>query len=994
MHAGGPCDCLATSIPNLGHLGEAPGDADADSVVPQLAADGPGNPKRRKIKILQKFCKQLSVKCDSISYSVTPDTEDDNGEAKIGFYGDVKHVIAGNAPADLLQKAIDARTFRYAFEAATVAPVGDDSAHGEMVAFNGVCYIRSTRLGTDEYYKTVSGTHMRCPAVGMVSPANAVPHARAATFHGGMTFTSAVNDIFATVKKGCDAPAVAFGGIVQFHKLVATAIARSTNEGEDIFKHKEKYYPFPPSVLFDKRCVVFGMVGDMDDAEKKGVKNLDRVLYKGASGTAGAGAATDLTLHAHVAVLHPACTARTAQEVRPEDVTDCYHLDFSSIVGHFELELWAIQSSLEEHPTVQGPTAIGQSLGTPVSPLRCNCSEWICNALADAGVTHVFGGHGGALAPLVNAVVRHPRLEWVVVRNEANASLMAAAYGKLTGKLGCCIATSGPGATNLTTGLFDAMLDQVAMIALTGLKPRAGMGYSEFQDFQQSRMFAAGGLPLSADVASPEALPPMLRDAVAKALTMRTCVHLGVPVDVQEAECPVPVKKFCAAGARSNISFPETHQFVLDNVATEIKLAAKRGHGRVLIAVGHRCVEAGAHILKLAERIHAPILTRLDAKGCCDESHPLVLGVSGVHGKPGLESAALLIETSELVLSFGNHDDTIVLCNRAGLQIRPMIQFECDAACVLANARFHALHTVVGDTAWAIDKLLERLDAIEPEPSLGSVEEWKLELDKSGLDTEAPMHPPGRSVTVPRTKRRPSRTTSEMLWEEMREGHWKKLKDDEDWAKFGRYEVVYKGDFKHCHPAAVLQEMSQHLGPNDVLSVDTGDVTLWAGLCAVLTQGQRTLSSERMGTMGYGLCAGIVASLIRGDTGRSVVVAGDGGIQMTINELGTVKQLFANSQTKHKLLVIVFDNERLSRVYFGFDGAMGCELGPSPDFVGVAKACGGDGATLSSPHELKRAMELAFASEGLFLLHVLVDPSVKADMATFKDKSTNMANSG
>jgi len=943
---------------------------------------------------LQKFCKQLRANCDSISYSVLPDAEDDNDNAKFGFYGDVKYVIAGNAPADLLRKAIDARTFRYAFEAATVAPVGDDNGYGEMVAFNGVCYVRSTRLGTDEYYKTLSGTHMRCPAVGMVSPANAIPHAKAVTLHGGMTFTSAMNDVFATVKKGCDAPAVAFGGIVEFHKLVATAIARSTNEGKNIFEHKEKYYPFPPSILFDRRCVVFGMVGDMDDAEKKGVKNLDKVLYKGASGAAGAGAAADLTMHAHLAVLHPACTARTAQDVQPEDVVDCCHLDVSSIVGSFELELWAIERSLEEHPT-EVPMAIGQGLGAPVSSVRCNCSEWICNALADAGVTHVFGGHGGALAPLVNAVVRHPRLEWVVTRNEANASLMAAAYGKLTGKLGCCIATSGPGATNLTTGLFDAMLDQIAMIAITGLKPRAGIGYSEFQDFPQSRMFAAGGLPISADVASPEALPPMLRDAVAKALTMRSCAHLGVPVDVQEAECPVPVRKFCAAAARSNIAFPETQQFVLDNVATEIKLAAKRGHGRVLIAVGHRCVEAGAHILKLAERIHAPIFTRLDAKGCCDESHPLVLGVSGVHGKPGLENAALLIESSNLVLSFGNHDDTIVLCNKAGLQIRPMIQFEPDAACVLANARFQALHTVVGHIAWAIDKLLERLDAIEPESSVGAVEEWKLELDQSGVDTEAPTDTLVRSVTLPRIERRPSRTTSsEVLWEKMREGYWNKLKDDNDWAKFGRYEVEHKGDFKHCHPAAVLKEMSQHLSPNDVLSVDTGDVTLWAGLCAVLRQGQRTLSSERMGTMGYGLCAGIVASLIRGDTGRSVVVAGDGGIQMTINELGTARQLFAKSQTKHKLLVIVFDNERLGRVFFGFDGAMGCELGPSPDFVGIAKACGGDGATLSSPHELKRTMELAFASEGLFLLHVLVDPSVKADMATFKDKSTNMMNSG
>merc|ERR1719229_635509 len=105
------------------------------------------------------------------------------------------------------------------------------------------------------------------------------------------------------------------------------------------------------------------------------------------------------------------------------------------------------------------------------------------------------------------------------------------------------------------------------------------------------------------------------------------------------------------------------------------------------------------------------------------------------------------------------------------------------------------------------------------------------------------MEVSGRSETVPRKMRKLSRAAADVLWENMRKGCWKKLKDDSGWSKFGRYEVVHTGDYKHCHPAAVLKEMSQHLGPNDVLSVDTGDVTLWAGLCAMLTQGQRTLSS-------------------------------------------------------------------------------------------------------------------------------------------------------
>jgi acetolactate synthase-1/2/3 large subunit len=146
--------------------------------------------------------------------------------------------------------------------------------------------------------------------------------------------------------------------------------------------------------------------------------------------------------------------------------------------------------------------------------------------------------------------------------------------------------------------------------------------------------------------------------------------------------------------------------------------------------------------------------------------------------------------------------------------------------------------------------------------------------------------------------------------------------------------------------------------------------------------------------MGYSLCAGLAACLERGDTGRAVCVAGDGGIQMAINELGTVKQIFANSKTKYKLLLVIFDNEELGRVLFGFEGSLGTALGPSPDFVALAKAYGGDGVTLSDYSKLDEVMKTAFASTGLFVIHALTDPTIKADMAVVHDTSIKMMNSG
>lgn len=546
------------------------------------------------------------------------------------------------------------------------------------------------------------------------------------------------------------------------------------------------------------------------------------------------------------------------------------------------------------------------------------------------------------------------------------------------------------------------------MVAITGLKPRAGIGYSEFQDLQQSRMFAAGGLPTSLDVHSADALIPLLRDGVAKALTLRTCVHLGVPVDVQATESPVPLKPFCAADVRDDVELATSHSHTLKNVANELRAACERGSGRVVIALGHRAVGCGEEILRLAERLGAPVLTRLDAKGVVDESHPLVFGVVGVHGKSGLEKATQVIESAQLIISIGSHDDTLLLCNRAGLQIRPMIKFEPDAMCLQINARYRALYDVVGNIKYMLSRLLEQLapksgmtpksgmspkSGTDSTPQISLMESWSRELAYSGMDVSAPPDAATLHLATPHAQaaRLEMSEESKQLWKSIREGKWRAAQTRESG---GRFQCTSNVSSSFCHPATVMEEMSGRMGADDVLCVDVGDVTLWASLSASLTKGQRTLSSERLGTMGYGLCAGIVASLVRGRTGRAVVVTGDGGIQMTINELGTAKQMFEESDEEHSLIIVLLDNSVLGRVAFGFEGAMGCDLGSSPDFVMLAKAYGGQGRMVSSCDELEGAMDEAFKSKGIFMLHVKTDPDLKADMATFQDTSITMMNSG
>jgi len=317
--------------------------------------------------------------------------------------------------------------------------------------------------------------------------------------------------------------------------------------------------------------------------------------------------------------------------------------------------------------------------------------------------------------PLVEAVVAHPKLTWVYGRNEHDAATMAAAHAKLTGQLGVVIATSGPGATNLTTGLMEAVLDQCPVLAITGMKPTEVIGYSEFQDVNQSRLFAGAGIEWSKDVTSRHSAIPLLRDAVSTALSRRTCAHLAIPVDIQSAPSPLPLKHFCASHAELGLKCHAVEESELKRAAGILVGSPKERKPRTVIAVGLRAVEnldegsMSDFILDLAEALDAPVITRLDAKGIVDETHPLSFGVIGVHGKPGLEKAADLISTSEQIVSIGVQDETLLLCNSAGLQIRKLIEIQPDAIAV--GTRYTAEITLLCKMGQTVRKLTSAVES-------------------------------------------------------------------------------------------------------------------------------------------------------------------------------------------------------------------------------------------------------------------------------------------
>jgi len=493
-------------------------------------------------------------------------------------------------------------------------------------------------------------------------------------------------------------------------------------------------------------------------------------------------------------------------------------------------------------------------------------AEAIVQALVDAGVTHVFGGHGAAVVPIICAIVKHPNIEWVLMRNETNASLAAAAYGKLTGSLGVCLATSGPGAAYLTCGLIDALQDFVPVLALTGLIATQGIGGSNFQDIRQAQLFAGGGIKWSKACMSSESVLPLLHNAMHFASDNSTVAHLAIPVDIQLRKVLRPPSApslfeppgsiFAPSFLRRSAGFGAT-QSRLDSCARLLAIASATK--RIVIGVGHRAalVNAGDDILSLAECLNAPVVTSLDGKGAVDESHRLSIGVSGIFGNPGMEASNLYLSTADVVILFGIDMAHDMVLGVDGYQRRVLI--DIDSVPNALPDHYNVAFMLHGDVSDVARSLVERIEHVrmaekievhlfQPVPSLPVSSSWR--FIRSGAWRYALDEP----VNVNQSTRSRANATP---------------------FRFSIDTIEPSG---YCHPGRVLKALGHRMQKEDVLAVDTGDITLWTSLCVCLTRNQRMLASQNLGTMGYGVNAAIAASCCRPKS-KVIAVLGDGGAQ-------------------------------------------------------------------------------------------------------------------
>ncbi len=552
-------------------------------------------------------------------------------------------------------------------------------------------------------------------------------------------------------------------------------------------------------------------------------------------------------------------------------------------------------------------------LRTKVAAKRATGAFALIDSLIRHGVQHIFGYPGGAILPIYDALYHAEaagNVQHILVRHEQGAAHAADGYARATGQVGVCFGTSGPGATNLVTGIATAHMDSIPLVVVTGQVPRPAIGTDAFQE---TDIFGIS-LPIvkhSYVVRDPEEMARIVAEAFHIASTGRPGpVLIDVPKDVGLQEFDyIPTNP-------GEVSLPGYRPTVKGNmrqINQAIKLMQKAQ--RPLLYVGGGAISAGAHaeIKELAEHFKIPVTTTLMGKGAFDEHHPLAVGMLGMHGTA---YANFSVSECDLLIAVGARFDDRVTGKLDEFASRAkVIHIDIDPAEVGKNRAPEV--PIVGDVRQVLMDLLRRCqetaDANHPEQT----QEWLERINRWRQDypLEQPHYP----------------------------------------DKLSPQEVI-----------AQLGEMA----PDAYYTTDVGQHQMWAA--QFLKNGPRQwISSAGLGTMGYGVPAAMGAKVALRDQ-EVICIAGDASVQMNIQELGTLAQYGINVKTviiNNGWQGMV---RQWQQAFFGERySSSNMELG-MPDFVKLAEAYGVKGIRVSSRDELHSAYREMLAHNGPVVMDIQV----------------------
>jgi pyruvate dehydrogenase (quinone) len=540
-------------------------------------------------------------------------------------------------------------------------------------------------------------------------------------------------------------------------------------------------------------------------------------------------------------------------------------------------------------------------------------AEMIVTALAEQGVRTVWGVVGDALNPVTDAIRREDRIEWIGVRHEEAGAFAAGAQAQLTGTLGVCMGTVGPGSIHLLNGLYDAKKSHAPILAICGQVPLAELGTDYFQEVDNDLLFRDVAV-FTRTITSAAQATTMLEQAVQSALNAPGVSVLTLPGDVSGLDLPrhsTPPRFFQA--------HPPT---VPDDAALSKAADLINGADTVTLLAGIGARGARTQLLELAETLKAPIVLTLKAKEGLEKENVYQVGQSGLIGNPAATHAfdggdvLVLIGTDFPYREWYPEGKTVI---------------QLDARAEQIGRRVPVALGLVGHAGPTLDALAPKLVQKTDDTHLSSSRERYVSWSKRQAALTDPDHDRG---VVGRIRERLDNTENRI------------------------------------RPELLAQAVNRHAASDAVFTTDTGMSTVWLSRFVEMTDRRALLGSFNLGSMANAMPQALGAQAL--DRGRQVIAfCGDGGLSMLLGDLITA----VSHDLDVKL--IVFDNSRLGMVKLEQEQGGLPEFGTvlqNPDFAAVARAIGLHAVRIEDPSQVDAAVRDALSHPGPVLVDVVTNP--------------------